>query len=133
MPVDLEIAALGEQKFFGLTVSRMASFLDRKTGTMRVEVDVVNPKGLLMEGMVGRASIKLGTINPKVLVIPRSCIVDPGVFVVKDGKARFVPVRFGTSQGNWIEALSGLNADDQVVLHPSGLKEGTAVVPKVNR
>ena len=63
-------------------------------------------------------------------VIPRSCIVDPGVFVVKDGKARFVPVRFGSSQGNWIEALSGLNADDQVVLDPAGLKDGARVEVK---
>ena len=133
MPVDLEIAALGNQRFPSLTVSRMASFLDRKTGTMRVEVDIANPTGQLMEGMAAGASIKLGIINPKALIIPRSCIVDPGVFVVKDGKARFVPVRFGNSQGNWIEALSGMNADDQVVLHPAGLKDGTAVELRKSR
>src|SRR5262249_24418388 len=126
----LEIAALGNQKFPGLTVSRMASFLNRKTGTMRVEVDVANPKGLLLEGMFGRAAIKLRTINPKALVIPRSCIVDPGVYVVKDGKARLVPVRFGTSQGRMIEALTGLNADDEVVLHPAGLHDGARVEVK---
>jgi RNA polymerase sigma factor (sigma-70 family) len=127
MPVSLEIDTLGNQKFSGLTVSRMASFLDRKTGTMRVEVDVPNPKGQLMEGMFGRASIKLGITHPKALSVPRSCIVDPGVFVVKDGKARFVPVRFGASHGGRIEVLSGLNADDDVVLHPGGLKDGAAV------
>ena len=143
MPVDLEIAALGDRKFSGLTVSRTASFLQGKilepenlmfdTRTMRVEVDVPNPKGQFMEGMFGRASIKLGIIHPKALVIPLSCVETPGVFVVKDGKARFVPVRFGNYQGGNIEALSGLTADDEVVLHPKGLKDGAAVEIKPNR
>jgi hypothetical protein len=83
--------------------------------------------------MFGRASIKLGIIHPKALVIPLSCVETPGVFVVKDGKARFVPVRFGNYQGGNIEALSGLTADDEVVLHPKGLKDGAAVEIKPNR
>jgi RND family efflux transporter MFP subunit len=138
MPVDLDIDALGNQKFPGLKVSRTASSISRQNGTMRVEVDVANTKGLLMEGMFGHASIKLGMVNnPKDLVIPRSCILerkrDSGVYVGKCGKARVVPVRFATSQGNRIEVLSGLSADDEVVLRPAGLKDGAAVEIKKSR
>jgi HlyD family secretion protein len=38
-----------------------------------------------------------------------------GVFVVRDGKAHFVPVRVGISGDRYFEVVSGLEAGDQVV------------------
>jgi HlyD family secretion protein len=38
-----------------------------------------------------------------------------GVFVVRDGKARFVPVRVGITGERYFEVVSGLEAGDQVV------------------
>jgi HlyD family secretion protein len=38
-----------------------------------------------------------------------------GVFVVRDGTARFVPVRIGITGERYFEVVSGLEAGDQVV------------------
>lgn len=54
-----------------------------------------------------------------------------GVFVVKDGKAEFVPVQTGITGETDIEVISGLNENDKIVTGPfrqlRTLKAGTAV------
>jgi len=54
-----------------------------------------------------------------------------GVFVVKDNKALFVPVKTGIAGEKYFEVLSGLKAGDQVIIGPFSsvreLKDGGAV------
>ena len=61
-----------------------------------------------------------------------------GVFMVKDGRAQFVPVKTGIAGEKYFEVLSGLKADDEVITGPfasvRNLREGdqvrvTAAVP----
>jgi HlyD family secretion protein len=61
-----------------------------------------------------------------------------GVFLVKDGRAQFVPVKTGIAGEKYFEVLSGLKADDEVITGPfasvRNLREGdqvrvTAAVP----
>jgi len=54
-----------------------------------------------------------------------------GVFVVKDNKAVFTPVKTGIAGEKYFEVLSGVNAGDQVIIGPFSsvreLKDGVAV------
>ena len=50
------------------------------------------------------------------------------VGVVRDGRARLVPITIGRDYGDRVEVLSGLRATDQVILNPSdSLLSDTAV------
>ena len=48
---QLGIVLQQEEEFSGQKVSRIAFAVDPKTGTMRAEIDVPNPKGQLRPGM----------------------------------------------------------------------------------
>jgi HlyD family secretion protein len=54
-----------------------------------------------------------------------------GVFLVKDGKAVFTPMKTGIAGEKYFEALSGVNPGDQVIVGPFSsvreLKDGAAV------
>ena len=54
-----------------------------------------------------------------------------GVFLIRDGKASFVPVKVGIAGERYLEVLSGLQEGDRVITGPfesvRGLYEGEAV------
>ena len=66
---------------------------DLKDRTMRVEIDLPNPDGILKDGMYGRAIIELEPPS-KNFTIPASCLIEQNakgegeVYVVKDGKVK---------------------------------------------
>ena len=119
---------------FSSSVARVAESEDPTTRTMRVEIDLANPKGQLREGMYGTATITLEPVSTN-LTVPPACIVERTskgrafLYVVRDGVARRTDVELGTDNGTLVEILSGLKPDDSVVLH-SGvpLEDGLAVV-----
>ncbi len=55
-----------------------------------------------------------------------------GVFLIRDGKAAFVPVKLGIAGERYLEVTSGLNEGDRVITGPfdsvRGLGEGDAVM-----
>lgn len=73
----------------------------------------------VMAGMYG--SVKLAnskTLNA--LSIPRKALVgsskNPRVYVVRDGKSKLISFTAGTSDGDYIEVVDGLNANDIIIL-----------------
>jgi HlyD family secretion protein len=54
-----------------------------------------------------------------------------GVFVVRDGKAEFLPIKMGIAGDKYFEVLGGLQAGDQVITGPynsvRGMTDGNAV------
>ncbi len=133
-PTNIKIDALGGRIFKG-KVSRMAESEDLKDRTMRVEIDLPNDKGLLRDGMYGRAVIELEPPSRN-LTVPSTCLIeqdgkgDGAVFVVRDGKVARVKVRVGKDNGLRVEVLSGLTENDLVIaqITPS-ITEGTMVNP----
>lgn len=126
-PGDLavvEIDALPGVKFTG-KVSRIASAEDSHTRTMRTEVDLPNPDGVLREGMYGRVTITLERPRQS-LTIPASCLVGQSrdslgsVYVVRDGKTYRTQVKLGGDNGLLVEVLSGLGSNDRVVAKYNG-------------
>src|SRR5439155_8378469 len=58
-----------------VAVSRWADAEDPTTRTMRTEVDVKNPDGLLRHGMYGRVALTLSQGSPNALRIPSAALV----------------------------------------------------------
>jgi HlyD family secretion protein len=131
-PADVELDAL-QGRIFHAKVSRIAESLDRANRTMRVEVDLKNPTNELRDGMFGRVTIQL-TAATKELSIPSSTLVNNtesgsfSVYVVRNGHAELVAVKVGRDNGILAEILSGIQANDLVIAHPTeDLKPGAAV------
>ena len=130
-PATVEIDALPGESFHG-SISRTAASEDPQSRTMRVEVDLPNPGGRLRAGMYGQVTIDLRT-DRSALVLPVSCLAGPqkdgtgGVYVVRENKARFLPVKLGSNDGIHVEILDGLALTDEVVCGSKGLADGVAV------
>jgi len=132
-PAVFNVDALNGMAFSG-TVARIAESEDPTTRTMRVEIDLPNPKRLLREGMYGTATVTLEPLSRN-LTLPPACVMEHSgrahgfVYIVRDGLARRTEVALGADNGTLVEVLSGLEPDDKVVLHSRvPLEDGMAVV-----
>jgi RND family efflux transporter MFP subunit len=128
----VEIDALPDSKF-SAKVSRIARSEETHTKLMRVEVDVDNKDGKLRQGMFGYVTIVLDR-SPEQLSIPSGCLVgkardgNGSVYVVRDGIARLIPIKYGADNGELVAVESGLTIRDQVISEaPPGLHEDMAV------
>lgn len=131
-PATLTLRAMPGKPFEG-EISRVAKGLDEGSRTMLVEIDLPNPKGLLMPGMYGEAAIVLEE-KTNCLVLPaRSVRFDENgrsqVYVVnKAGTIEVVDVKTGLDDGKFIEIEAGLTGAENVVNGVVGrLKQGQAV------
>ena len=114
-------------------VARIAASEDQETRTMRVEIDVPNPRGLIRDGMYGQVEIQLEEPSAGV-TIPSACLVGDSraqsakLFVVRDGKAYLVDAKIGKDTGALVEVESGLTTEDLVVVKPPAtLADGMSV------
>lgn len=130
----IEIDALPGRKFQA-KVSRIARSEDRDTRLMHVEIDLPNPDGKISNGMYGKVTILLEKSDH--FSVPSSCLVGKSqdgkgsVYVVTNGKSHLIPVTIAADNGLQAAILSGLSANNDVILRPgSGLGEGTAVITK---
>ena len=134
-PATVRVDALRGRTFKG-TVSRMADSEDLKNRTMRVEVDLPNPDGILRDGMYGRGIIELEPPS-KNLTVPSTCLIEKNdkgegaVFAVRDGKVKKLRVRVGKDNGVRVEILSGLTESDALVAQITpAITEGLEVKPE---
>jgi RND family efflux transporter MFP subunit len=132
-PATVVVDALKGREFKG-SVARLGKSEDPTTRTMRVEVDLPNPDGLLVDGMYVRATINLQPPSDH-LTVPAACVVGHSehgtgsVFVVRAGKTRRLTVTIGNDDGTSVEILAGVEPNDKVVIRPGAtLNDGTAVV-----
>ncbi len=135
-PATVTLDALAGREFKG-AISRVAESEDLNDRTMRVEIDLDNPDGVLRDGMFGRATILLEKVI-KNLTIPSSCFVkrngkgEGEIMVVRDGKVHRVNVHVGMDTGLRSEIIDGLKDEDLVVLQPdASVADGTAVDPEI--
>ncbi|HEY5313530.1 MAG TPA: efflux RND transporter periplasmic adaptor subunit [Pirellulales bacterium] len=132
-PATIRFDALPRIPFKG-RVARIAESEDLDTRTMRVEIDLPNPKGLLRDAMYGRVEIELEPAHGGV-TIPSACFVGDiqdgkaKVFVVEQGVVRLRPVVIGADNGTLAEVVSGLIPRDEVVMRaPGSLADGVRVI-----
>ena len=129
---------LGESvgKSFEGTIVRNSNMIDPASRTLNVEVDVDNPKGLLLPGSYVFVHFKVPE-RVASLTIPANTLLFRSeglrVGVVRNGRVTLVPITITHDTGEIVEiSSSNLQPTDEVILDPSdSLTEGQQV--HVNR
>jgi membrane fusion protein, multidrug efflux system len=115
--VAFQVPAWPERTYSG-RVARISHALDQKTRTMAVELDVANRDGSLAPGMYPAVKWPVRRSRPA-LVVPKTSVVTTTerTFVVRDrdGRAEWVDVKKGASDGDLFEVIGNLKAGDKVV------------------
>ncbi len=115
----IDLSYLPGRSFEG-TVTYVYPFLDPKTRTARVRVELDNPDMILKPNMFANVTIETET-REDVLVVPEEAIIRSGrrsLAVLALGEGRFSPreVVLGIDSGDgWIEVKDGLVEGDRVV------------------
>jgi RND family efflux transporter MFP subunit len=128
--VSISSDAYPKERFTG-TIARSSDAIDPLSRTLRVEVDIENPKALLLPGAYVFVHLPLPA-DVASLTIPSNALLfrEEGlrVGVVRDGRVQLVAISIGHDYGDTVEVTAGLTRTDQVVLNPSdSLVSGTRV------
>ena len=116
------------------SVIRTSNALENQSRTLLAEVNVVNQGGKMLPGMYTQVVIET-TGARQLILVPGDTIVTraEGIFVAVVGagnKIQFRKIEVGRDFGTEVEAVSGLNEGDQVVVNPSDdVKNGVVVKP----
>lgn len=116
-PVIVQIDAL-PSKEIKARVAQVVPAADVRTHSFVVKIDVPADKSLIT-GMYGKALFSIG--KREAILVPKTAIVDmsgiTGVYIISaGGNAVFQMVQTGETQGDSIEAVTGLKAGDKVVV-----------------
>jgi membrane fusion protein (multidrug efflux system) len=137
--VDVEVEALPNERFPG-RILRVGAASDPESRKFPVEVEVPNPDGRLLPGMVARVDLELGAETPATL-IPRDATLDEFglryVWRIEQGpegrvaRRQRIEVREVPFRPRVFEVVSGLQPGDEIAV--SGLRqlrEGAPVAPR---
>jgi RND family efflux transporter MFP subunit len=121
LTADLTLQEFPGRRFQG-TLVRTADAIDLASRTLLVEVDVNNRTGELLPGAYVQVHLKVPSGVPA-FILPVSALIfrSDGLQVgtVQNGnKAVLVNVTVGRDMGNEVEVVSGLNAQDYVIVNP---------------
>ncbi|MET0620418.1 MAG: efflux RND transporter periplasmic adaptor subunit [Thermoanaerobaculia bacterium] len=121
VPVELTFAERPGKRYPG-TIARSADAITPGTRTLRVEVDLDNPKGEILPGAYAQVHLKLENAAPALLV-PVSALLfraeGPRIATVVEGnKVALLPVVLGRDLGTQLEITSGLRSDAAVIDSP---------------
>ncbi|MGB9244690.1 MAG: efflux RND transporter periplasmic adaptor subunit [Candidatus Acidiferrales bacterium] len=121
LPATLTLQEFPGRKFKG-TLVRTANAIDLATRTLLVEVDVENPTGELLPGAFAEVHLAVSSGAPT-FILPVSALIFRAqglqVGVVRDGQhAELANIILGRDFGSEVEVVSGLQADDQVIINP---------------
>jgi len=120
LTADLTLAEFPGQRFQGKLV-RTSESINYATRTLIAEIDVDNPSGELLSGAYTEAHLKVPGQASSYLV-PVSALIFRShglqVAVVKSGAASLRSVTPGHDFGEKIEIVSGLQANDSMIVNP---------------
>lgn len=118
---NLTLTEFPGRQFQGVVV-RNAKAIDINSRTLLVEVDVKNPTGELLPGSYASVHLKLPSkINA--VTVPSNTLLFRSeglrIAVVRNGRAELMPVVLGRDYGDEVEVVSGIQAQDAVIVNPS--------------
>jgi len=120
MTADLSLAEFPGRKFQGKLV-RTAEAINVTTRTLLIEIDVDNPAGTLLTGSYAEVHLAVPT-QASTFLLPVNALLFRSeglrVGIVRNGKVTLSAVTPGHDFGSQIEIISGLKADDQVIVNP---------------
>ena len=132
-PVEIQTGG-GEPRQYSGKVTRTSGAINREARTLRVEVDIPNPKAEFVPGMY----VKVGFgLPPRGLVqVPAAALlfraIGPQVACVDHaGHISFRSVTIGRDDGSVVELSSGVAAGEQLALNVSSqISDGQLVRPR---
>jgi RND family efflux transporter MFP subunit len=115
-------------------VARTSEAIDPVSKTLNVEVDVPNPKLLLLPGMFVMSTFQTSRTNPPLRVPAAALTFGPSgaevAVVGADSRIQFKPITIGRDLGNDVEIASGLNGNETIALNVgSQVVDGEQVNP----
>jgi RND family efflux transporter MFP subunit len=124
LTADLTLQQFPARRFTG-TLVRTSGAIDVASRTLLVEVDVDNASGELLPGSFAEVHLKVAS-GPQALIVPVSALIFRSeaseglqVATVKNGdSAQLVKITLGRDLGSEVEVVSGLSADDAVIINP---------------
>ncbi|MBV8856349.1 MAG: efflux RND transporter periplasmic adaptor subunit [Acidobacteria bacterium] len=125
MGVSLEVDAFKDRKFAG-QVSAINPAIDPASRSATVEALVQNPDNALRSGMFATARIARPG-GGRAVYVPRAAVLADQntqsyrVFVIQNDTAKLRVVQLGTEEGDMLQILSGVEADE--VLATSNLQQ----------
>jgi len=103
-------------------ITRNSNAIDPASRTLNVEVDVLNPQGLLLPGAYVFVHFKVPD-HGETLTIPSNTLLFRSeglrVGVVRDNRVQLAPIVISHDGGAMVEISSGLSASDEIILDPS--------------
>jgi RND family efflux transporter MFP subunit len=115
--VSIKADIYGDRSFNGKVTN--VSVQADKSHNFKVQITVKNAQQDLMAGMYGSVSL-VNSKSVTALAIPRKALVgsskNPQVYVIRNGKAVLTSFNAGTSDGEYIEVISGLSKTDKIVI-----------------
>ncbi|QQS33817.1 MAG: efflux RND transporter periplasmic adaptor subunit [Acidobacteriota bacterium] len=130
--VSLQVDAYKDRRFAG-TVIAVNPAVDPVSRSAIVEATIENGDNALRQGMFATARITREG-GSKGIFIPRSAVYNHQstqsyrVFVIQEGLAKLRVVQLGPEEGEWIQILSGVEADEVVATsNLDNLYEGAKV------
>ena len=121
--VTFTVRALPEQQFTA-KVKRFAGALDARLRSERLEMDVENPKKLLLPGMYAEVNLPLKSKD--------SSFVVPKTALVQSTEKLFVIRIVGDHKAQWVDVQKGLQSKDGVQVYSKDLKPGDKIVLSAN-
>jgi RND family efflux transporter MFP subunit len=128
---DVRVQEFPNQVFVGRVV-RTARAVDAQSRTLLTEVQIVNPKRLVLPGMYAEIRFVLNRVNPP-LIVPATALLPltDGVHVIEvgpDGRVQHRKLRIVRDYGDYMEVDGGVSEGESVVLNPGDdLPDGTTV------
>ncbi|HEV2762511.1 MAG TPA: efflux RND transporter periplasmic adaptor subunit [Pyrinomonadaceae bacterium] len=125
MGVSLEVEAHRDRRFAG-RVTAVNPAIDPVSRAATVEAEVENSDNALRSGMFATARITREG-GSRAVYVPRAAVLSDQntksfrVFVIQNDVAKLRVVQIGSEEGEWIQILSGVNADE--VLATSNLQQ----------
>ena len=117
----LELTQYPGRKFDGKVV-RSAEAIDLSTRTLLTEVDVPNKSGELLPGGFAQVHLLVKVTGQRMQVPVNALLFRSeglrAVLIDSNHRTHLQPVVIGRDYGNTLEVLSGLKADDWIVLNP---------------
>jgi len=131
----VEVDAVPGSRYEGKVV-RLSPSLDPATRTLDAEVQLPNARGELRAGMYGRAAIVTG-VHAGAMTVPVSAVQLSNsrsfVYALQGEKVQRREVRVGVDGEQWLEIVSGVKPEEEVVTAGlEGLSDGSTVRPARN-
>ncbi len=122
--------AFPEQRFEA-ELHFIAPVIDSRRGTVEVRLLVADPPDYLRPDMTVSVDIEVDR-KPAAMVVPIASVVglsssSPHLFLVEGGKVQRRDVTIGIRDLMHVEVVSGLSANEQLILNPVSVSEGDRV------